>query len=91
MGIKNGLIITPGPTEVNERVRMAMARPITNPDLDPDFFDFYDKTCDKLKKILKTKNDVLILSGEGILGLDAAMASLRTGRQGAVPCQRCFW
>lgn len=76
MTIKNGLIMTPGPTEVNERVRRAMAKPITNPDLDPDFFDFYDKACEKLKKILKTQNDVLILSGEGILGLDAAMASL---------------
>lgn len=76
MTIRNGLIMTPGPTEVSERVRMAMAKPITNPDLDPGFFDFYDETCDKLKKILITRNDVLILNGEGILGLESAIASL---------------
>ncbi len=76
MVIKSGLIMTPGPTEISERVRNAMARPITNPDLDPAFFDFYDETCDKLKKIINTREDVLILSGEGILGLEAAMASL---------------
>ncbi|MCF6097435.1 alanine--glyoxylate aminotransferase family protein [Thermovorax subterraneus] len=76
MGIKTGLIMTPGPTEISERVRNAMARPITNPDLDSAFFDFYSETCDKLKKIINTKEDVLILSGEGILGLEAAMASL---------------
>ncbi|HHW03064.1 MAG TPA: alanine--glyoxylate aminotransferase family protein [Thermoanaerobacterales bacterium] len=74
--MRNGLIMTPGPTEVSERVRMAMAKPITNPDLDPGFFDFYDETCDKLKKILITRNDVLILNGEGILGLESAIASL---------------
>lgn len=74
--IKPGLIMTPGPTEISERVRKAMASPITNPDLDPSFFDFYAETCDKLKIIINTKEDVLILSGEGILGLEAAMASL---------------
>jgi aspartate aminotransferase-like enzyme len=68
--------MTPGPTEISERVRNAMARPITNPDLAPAFFNFYDETCDKLKKIINTREDVLILSGEGILGLEAAMASL---------------
>lgn len=45
-----------------------MVRPITNSDLDPAFFYFYDETCDKLKKIINTREDVLILSGEGILG-----------------------
>lgn len=74
--MKTGLIMTPGPTEISERVRKAMARPITNPDLDPSFFEFYVETCGKLKKIINTNEDVLILSGEGILGLEAAMASL---------------
>ena len=70
------LIMTPGPTYVHEEVRNAMAQPITNPDLDPDFFEFYKSTCGKLQKLLRTHNDVLILSGEGILGLEAACASL---------------
>ncbi len=68
--------MTPGPTEIHEDVRKAMAQDITNPDLDVKFFEFYKQTCDKLKKLLNTKNDVLILNGEGILGLEAACASL---------------
>lgn len=70
------LIMTPGPTYVSEEVRTAMAQPITNPDLDPAFFEFYKNTCGKLQKLLRTDNDVLILSGEAILGLEAACASL---------------
>lgn len=69
-------IMTPGPTEVSENVRLARALRTTNPDLDIAFFDFYRETCSKLQKFLNTKNEVRILSGEGILGLEAACASL---------------
>lgn len=72
----NVLIMTPGPTYVHEDVRRAMAMPITNPDIDPEFYEFYKDTCDRFKKLLNTENDVLILGGEGILGLEAACASL---------------
>lgn len=70
------LLMTPGPTAINERVRMAMAKPITNPDLDLEFYEFYKNICEKLQRLLKTKNTALVLSGEGILGLEAACASL---------------
>ena len=70
------LIMTPGPTEVSEEVRRAMSRKITNPDLDPEFFDFYLDVSSKLQRVLRTKNDVIIMSGEGILGLESACASL---------------
>ena len=70
------LIMTPGPTYIKENVRDAMKRPITNPDLDPDFYEFYKEICIKLQKLLNTKNTTLILAGEGILGLEAACASL---------------
>lgn len=74
--MKNKLIMTPGPTEIHETVRRAFLQPITNPDLDEDFYEFYLETCQRLKQIVNTKNDVLILNGEGILGLEAACASL---------------
>ncbi|GKX28594.1 hypothetical protein SH1V18_10740 [Vallitalea longa] len=74
--MKNKLLMTPGPTYVSEEVRMAMSKPITNPDFDIDFYDYYRETCNKIKKMLHTENDVLILAGEGILGLEAACASL---------------
>ncbi|AUA37777.1 aminotransferase, alanine--glyoxylate transaminase [Clostridioides difficile] len=66
----------PGPTETRENVRLARAEKTTNPDIDIDFVEFYKKTCEKFGNIVGTKNDVYILSGEGILGLEAACASL---------------
>ncbi|HBF4252527.1 pyridoxal-phosphate-dependent aminotransferase family protein [Clostridioides difficile] len=66
----------PGPTETRENVRLARAEKTTNPDIDIDFVEFYKKTCEKFGNIIGTKNNVYILSGEGILGLEAACASL---------------
>jgi len=74
--MREPLIMTPGPTEVAEEVRQAMAQNFTNPDLDPQFFKFYTELCGDLQKIINTKNQVLVLSGEGMLALDAALASL---------------
>lgn len=74
--MKAPYIMTPGPTQVHEKVRMAMAKEATNSDLDPSFFEFYKESCNNLKKLFNTKNDTLILGGEGILGLEAACASL---------------
>lgn len=74
--MKVSQIMTPGPTEVRENVRMARALATTNPDLDLQFYEFYKETCDKIGQFLNTDNEVRILSGEGILGLEAACASL---------------
>ncbi|GCD12356.1 pyridoxal-phosphate-dependent aminotransferase family protein [Clostridium tagluense] len=74
--MKVSQIMTPGPTEVRENVRMARALATTNPDLDLEFYEFYKETCEKIGLFLKTNNQVRILSGEGILGLEAACASL---------------
>lgn len=69
-------MMTPGPTMVAENVRMARSRETGNPDLDLDFYDYYKETCECYSSLLHTKNESLILSGEGILGLEAAVASL---------------
>ena len=69
-------IMTPGPTQVKENVRMARSFPCTNPDLDPAFYDYYKETCELISELLETKNTSYILDGEGILGLEAACASL---------------
>lgn len=70
------LIMTPGPTQVAENVRMARSLATTNPDLDLDFYEFYKKTCGTLSALMHTTNPFFIMSGEGILGLEAACASL---------------
>ena len=69
-------IMTPGPTQVAENVRLARSRECTNPDLDENFVEFYKETCEEISRLLHTDNETLILSGEGILGLEAACASM---------------
>ena len=69
-------IMTPGPTQVAENVRIARSRECTNPDLDETFVEFYKETCEKISSLLHAPGETLILGGEGILGLEAACASL---------------
>lgn len=69
-------IMTPGPTQVPQNVYAARALPCTNPDLDVDFVEDYKKLCLRISSLLKTDAETLILGGEGILGLEAACASL---------------
>ncbi len=69
-------IMTAGPTQVRENVRLERSKEFTNPDIDPKFFDFYKETCELLSKAMHTDIKAFILGGEGILGLEAACASL---------------
>ncbi len=69
-------LMTPGPTQVRENVRMPRSQVCTNPDLDSEFYDYYKETCELISGLLETRNETLILDGEGILGLEAACASL---------------
>ncbi|WP_306052886.1 pyridoxal-phosphate-dependent aminotransferase family protein [Natronococcus wangiae] len=80
------LRMTPGPTEVPGAVRQAMSEPTPNPDIESEFFEFYRSLTEKLETIYRagtaadgaddTGRDVVVLGGEGILGLEAAVASL---------------
>ena len=69
-------IMTAGPTQVRENVRMARSLETTNPDLDVAFCEFYKETCDLLQELVHSSGRAYILGGEGILGLEAACASL---------------
>jgi aspartate aminotransferase-like enzyme len=70
------LLMTPGPTALPGDVRGAMDQPIHNPDVEPGFVDVYRSLLEKLARVYGTDDDVLILGGEGMLGLDASVASL---------------
>lgn len=74
--MNNKFVYTPGPSYVRENVRLKRAEATTNPDIDVEFVELYKNTCEKTGKVIGTKNSVYILSGEGILGLEAACASL---------------
>ena len=69
-------IMTPGPTQVRSNVRAARSLITTNPDVDTDFVEHYKLTSDMIGEIIGSTGNVYILSGEGILGLEAACASL---------------
>ncbi len=74
--MKKLILMTAGPTQVRENVRLARSVATTNPDEDISFCEYYKNICDKLSDFFHTKNQFYILSGEGILGLEAACASL---------------
>lgn len=69
-------IMTAGPTQVRENVRMARSMETTNPDLDMEFYEFYKETCEIMNRLMHASGNAYILGGEGILGLEAACASL---------------
>ncbi|MGM0591654.1 MAG: pyridoxal-phosphate-dependent aminotransferase family protein [Halobacteriota archaeon] len=70
------MLMTPGPTAVPEPVREAMSREQPNPDIEAAFFERYRNVTEKLQTVYETDDDVVVLGGEGILGLEAAIASL---------------
>jgi len=70
------LMYTPGPTMVPPSVLKAMSKQIVNPDLDPDFPAWFLETAQKTGEVIKTKEEVLLLPGEGMLALDAALNSV---------------
>lgn len=73
----NYLMMTPGPTMVRENVLKARCSFFGNPDLDPNFFAFYEELCKKTGKLFGAKKaQTIIMNGEGMLGLDTACASL---------------
>src|SRR5512139_563011 len=64
-----------GPVSVHERVSLALARaPLYH--LDPDFEALFTETTDRLRQVYRTRNDVFIMQGEAVLGLEAAAANL---------------
>jgi len=85
------MLMTPGPTAVPAPVRDAMSRELINPDVDPEFRRIYDRLTDRLATVYGVEpaesdrpegtgdappRDVVVPGGEGILGLEAAIASL---------------
>ena len=69
-------ILTPGPTEIPYRVRLALMKETTNPDLDPEFLEIYNNSRLILRELLGVrKGSLYIMAGEAMLGLDAALAN----------------
>lgn len=70
------MLMTPGPTAVPEPVRDAMSRELINPDVESEFDELYDQVCEKLADVYGTDDQLVVTGGEGILGLESAVACL---------------
>ncbi len=77
---KELLLMLPGPVPVPERVRLAMARQAIN-HRSPEFGEVYADCVRCLKPAFGTENDLVILSGSGTAGMEAAVANLGRGRK----------
>ncbi len=79
-GIK--LLMTPGPVEVSPRVLSALAQPVIY-HYYPNFVEFFDETTKKMAQVFQVSGDtdVLILQGEGVLGLEAAVVCTGESRR----------
>ena len=64
----------PGPTPVPDEVLQAMAKQMIN-HRGPEFVQALNEVTAKLKQIFQTKGDVLVLTGAGTGGLEAAIVN----------------
>jgi aspartate aminotransferase-like enzyme len=74
------LSLIPGPTTVPLSVREAYLIDFGSGDLEPAFFDLYRANCSLLQEFLHTTDQIVILSGEGMVALWGALKStVKTG------------
>ena len=77
---KELLLMLPGPVPVPERVRLAMARQAIN-HRSPEFGAVYADCVRCLKPAFGTENDLVIISGSGTAGMEAAVANVGRGKK----------
>ena len=70
------LLMGPGPSQVSDRVRLAMARP-TIGHLDPAFLGLMDEVAAALRLVFGTRNRMAVpISGTGSAGMETALTNL---------------
>lgn len=67
--------LSAGPTAATARTLAALGSPITY-HYDPAFLDAFRRTEAKVGELFRTKNEIILMQGEAILGLEAAARSL---------------
>ena len=67
--------LVPGPTSVPPAVLAAYQTNYGSGDMEPEFVELYCHTQQQLQQIIQTKNDMHILTGEGMLALWGALKS----------------
>lgn len=70
------LIMSAGPATVGADKLAALAEPVTNTMLDPNYITFHKQTERMISQLVGTESDSFVMLGEALLGLEAACASL---------------
>lgn len=65
-------LFTPGPTNIPEEVMLEMAKPIIHHRTE-EFENIFGNVREDIKELFGTKRDVIVLSGSGTLGMEAAV------------------
>lgn len=74
--------LVPGPTRVPESVRRAYLVDYASADLEPEYCELYTDVQEQLRTILSTRNQIAIMTGEGMIGLWGALKSaIRPGER----------
>src|ERR1700730_780970 len=64
-----------GPRSATARTLAALGSPITH-HYDPVFLDAFRRTETKVAQLFRTSNEIILMQGEAVLGLEAAARSL---------------
>lgn len=75
MDIEDTLLMIPGPVKVPQRVLRAMSKPMIS-HRSADFEKIYEDCRARLKDLFDTKNEVVVLSGSGTAGMEAAVGGI---------------
>jgi aspartate aminotransferase-like enzyme len=67
--------MVPGPVVVPEAIRQVYLEPYGSGDLETEFIELYTRSQRRLKEIFTTRDDIVIMSGEGMLALWSALKS----------------
>ena len=76
---ESSLMVLPGPVPVAPRVLRALSKPMIN-HRGPEFKRLLDSAREKLQRVFRTQNDVLVLNGSGTCAMEAAVGNLGVGR-----------
>lgn len=69
------LSMVPGPVTVPEAIRAVYAESYGSADLESDFIELYTRAQRQFKSLLNTRNDIVFMTGEGMLALWGALKS----------------
>src|SRR3954470_12406670 len=76
MPLRERVLMGPGPSNPYPEVTQALARPVMG-HLDPDFLALLDETCERLRTVFRTTNDLTLpISGTGSAGMETAFVNL---------------